>query len=189
MQGRGDAVVGRLCGGLRKAIPGTTGFSAINLWRRRQLHETNTSADFLSQHVREMGSAAKLRRSPSVTSLAKLSQAVSEMVVATPWGHHVNLLAKIQQPAQRLYYRQATARFGWRRNLLLNQIKAHGFECSRAKGKRHNLPKVLRERLAEQAGETLKSSCSLDFLGMRRQMKERALEDRLIDKLRDFILE
>lgn len=44
------------------------------------------------------------------------------MVIAIPWGHHVNLLAKIQQPAQRLYYLQATARFGWSRNVLLNQI-------------------------------------------------------------------
>jgi hypothetical protein len=75
------------------------------------------------------------------------------MVVAMPWGHHVNLLAKIEQPAQRQYYLQATARFGWSRNVLLNQIKAQAYERSLAEGKSHKLPTALPEHLAEQAEE------------------------------------
>ena len=35
----------------------------------------------------------------------------------------------------------------------------------------------------------LKSSYNLEFLGIRRALTERALEDRLIERLRDFILE
>ena len=48
---------------------------------------------------------------------------------------------------------------------------------------------ALPEHFAEQADEMLKSSYSLDFLGLRRAVKERELEDRLIERLRDFILE
>jgi predicted nuclease of restriction endonuclease-like (RecB) superfamily len=188
-QGWGDAVVERLSHDLKKSFPGTTGFSAINLWRMRQLHETYTATDLLSQPVREIGTAAKRREGLPTMTPTKLSQAVREMVVAIPWGHHVNLLAKIQQPAQRLYYLQATAHFGWSRNVLLNQIKAQAYERSLAEGKSHNFPKVLTEHLAEQAEEALKSSYNLEFLGIRQQVKERELEDRLIDKLRDFILE
>ena len=62
------------------------------------------------------------------------------MVVAILWGHHVNLLAKIEQPAQRLYYLQATARFGWSRNVLLNQIKAQAYERSLTEGMREAMP-------------------------------------------------
>jgi DUF1016 N-terminal domain len=58
-QGWGDAVVERLSHDLKKSFPGTTGFSTINLWRMRQLHETYTATDFLSQPVREIGTAAK----------------------------------------------------------------------------------------------------------------------------------
>ncbi len=47
-----------------------------------------------------------------------------ELIVAIPWGHHINLLTKIERPAHRLRYLQATARFGWSRNVLLNQISA-----------------------------------------------------------------
>lgn len=185
----GDGVVERLSSDLKRAFPGTTGFSAINLWRMRQMHEIYTSPDFLSQLVKETSRRTQPANGQSAAVSTKLAQAVREMVIAIPWGHHVNLLAKIEQPAQRLYYLQATARFGWSRNVLLNQIKAQAFERSLAEDKRHNFQTALPEHLAEQAEEALKSSYNLEFLGIRQQVKERELEDRLIDKLRDFILE
>ena len=66
-----------------------------------------------------------------------LSQAVRELVASIPWGHHANVLAKVADPAARLYYLQATARLGWSRNVLLNQIKAGAFERA-VQGKTHN---------------------------------------------------
>ena len=48
---------------------------------------------------------------------------------------------------------------------------------------------VLPEYLAEQAEEMMKSSYNLEFLGIRREVKERELEDRLISRLQAFILE
>ncbi len=153
------------------------------------MHETYTAPDFLSQLVRGTGPRTKSAVGLPATPSAKLAQAVREMVVAIPWGHHVNLLAKIEQPTQRLYYLQATARFGWSRNVLRNQIKAQAYERSAAEGKSHSFPSALPEHLAEQAEEALKSSYNLEFLGIRQLVKERELEDRLIDRLRDFILE
>jgi len=44
----------------------------------------------------------------------ELSQLVRELIAAVPWGHHANVLAKLTDPAARLYYLQATARFGGR---------------------------------------------------------------------------
>ena len=61
-QGWGDAVVERLARDLKRSFPLTTGFSAINLWRMRQLHETYTSPDFLSQLVREATPRAKVAK-------------------------------------------------------------------------------------------------------------------------------
>ena len=53
MQGWGEGVVEQLASDLKRAFPSTTGFSAIKLWRMRQLHETYTAPDYLSQLVRE----------------------------------------------------------------------------------------------------------------------------------------
>ena len=71
-------------------------------------------------------------------------------------------------PPRCFYYLRATARFGWSRNVLLNQIKAKAYERAVTEKKTHNFPLALPEHLAEQADEMLKSSYNLEFLGIRR---------------------
>ena len=80
-----------------------------------------------------------------------------QLVAEIPWGHNLLILNKLTDPAARLYYLHATARFGWSRNGLLNQIKAGTYERAVTEKKIHNFPLALPERLAEQAEETLKS--------------------------------
>jgi predicted nuclease of restriction endonuclease-like (RecB) superfamily len=126
--------------------------------------------------------AAKL---PHGTVLDFLRQFVAEI----PWGQNLLILNKLTDPAARLYYLRATARFGWSRNVLLNQIKAGAYERAVTEEKTHNFPLALPEYLAEQAEETVKSSYNLEFLGIRREVKERELEDRLISRLQAFLLE
>ncbi|MCF6290815.1 MAG: PDDEXK nuclease domain-containing protein [Desulfobacterales bacterium] len=162
--GWGKSVVDRLAVDLNKEFPALEGFSASNLWRMRQLYAAFIAPKFLAQAVRELAAMV-------------------------PWGQHVVMLPKMKDPAEYLYYLHATARFGWTRKVLLNQIKAGAYERSLAEGKTHNFPAALPEHLAEQAEETLKSSYNLEFLGIRREVTERELEDRLIERLKGFILE
>lgn len=68
------------------------------------------------------------------------------------------MLLKVDDPAARMYYLKATARFGWSRTVLLNQVKGQAYQRTRAEGKSHNFPAALPEHLAEQAEEALKSS-------------------------------
>jgi len=180
----GDAVVERLAADLRAEFPDMQGFSAANIWRIRQFYEALTAAPFLAQAVREIG------RSPAGTPREEfLAQRVREMAAAVPWGHHANVLANITDPGAHLYYLRATARFGWSRRVLLNQIKAGAYERARKDKKTHNFALALPEHLAEQADEMIKSRYSLEFLGLAGAMKERELEDRLIARLQQFILE
>jgi len=179
--GWGDAVVDRLSSDLRATFPNVRGFSAQNLWRMKQVFLDHTSAEFLSQVVRELGLASD--------NAEKLSQAVRELVASVPWGHYSNVLGRVKDPAARLYYLRATARFGWSRNVLLNQIKAQAYERALIEKKTHNFDLALPEHLAEQADEMLKSRYNLEFLGIHRAVRERELEDRLISHLQRFILE
>ena len=153
-----------------------TGFSAQNVWRMVQLCQTYEDKEFLAQVVREISKGGK-----TALKGQKLSQLVRDMVSTVPWGHHANALAKVNDPGARLYYLRATAQFGWSRNVLLNQIKAGAYERSLKDGKTPQLRLALPEHLAEQAEEALKSSYNLEFLGVGRAVKERELEDRLID--------
>lgn len=179
--GWGDAVVERLSSDLRAAFPDVRGFSVQNLWRMKQLYRDYTSEEFLSQAVRELPLDA---RTPEI-----LSQAVRELLASVPWGHHANVLARVGDPAARIYYLRATAHFGWSRDVLLNQIKAHAYERAVLEKKTHNFDLVLPEHMAEQADQMIKSRYNLEFLGIHREVRERELEERLVAQLQRFILE
>jgi len=199
--GWGEAVVERLAADLRVEFPDMRGFSVANLWRMKQFYLAHTSHDFLSQAVRVLKYAdagpEKLAQTArefetaqrSTSSPEFLAQAVRELVASIPWGHHVNILAKLADPAARIYYLRATAQLGWSRNVLLNQIKAGAYERAVKEKKTHNFPLALPEHFAEQADEMMKSRYNLEFLGIGRATKERELEDRLVGRLQQFILE
>ena len=150
--GWGDSIVERVAADLRQAFPGTLGFSPQNVWRMLQFFRTYTDNLFLSQAVRELEKKGQKTPSPE-----ELSQLVRELIAAVPWGHHANVLAKLTDPAARLYYLRATAQFGWTRNVLLNQIKAGAYERSLKEGKTHNFVLALPEHLAEQAEEMIRA--------------------------------
>jgi predicted nuclease of restriction endonuclease-like (RecB) superfamily len=144
----------------------------------------------LPQAVAEVQGASTIRRQ-TVAKIEKADPAkvLPQLVAEIPWGHHRFLLDKVSAPAARLWYLRATASFGWSRNVLLNQIKAGAYERAVTEKKTHNFDLALPEHFAEQAEEMLKSSYNLEFLGLRRAVRERQLEDRLISRLQAFLLE
>ena len=200
----GDAVVERFAADLRAEFPDMTSFSADNVWRMRQFYTEHSTPEFLEQAVQELqrrtgmaflGQAVPETGGNTENSILGqavpeiLAQAVRELVSRVPWGHHVQLMKKLKAPAARLYYLRATAQFGWSRSVLLNQIKGQAYERAVKEKKTHNFELALPEHLAEQADEMLKSRYNLEFLGIARPMKELELEERLISRLQQFILE
>jgi predicted nuclease of restriction endonuclease-like (RecB) superfamily len=138
--GWGDAVVERFATDLRAEFPDMHGFSRANVWRMRQFYETCTSPDFLAQLARELP-----KSEPAPATADFLAQAARELAAALPWWHHVELMAKIKDPAARLYYLRATAQFGSSRSVLLNQIKGQAHERAVKEKKTHNFDVALPE--------------------------------------------
>ena len=207
--GWGESVVEQLGCDLRRAFPGMAGFSARNLRDMKRMYLAYANLEFWRQAVAKLASdtaqplpaiwrqaVAKLNEAhpeeggvDSAADFEKLSKAIRDFMGAIPWGHHLAVLNKTDDPAARLYYLRAIAQLGWSRNVLLNQIKARAFERARRERKTHNFALALPEHFAEQAGEMLKSSYNLEFLGVGRALKERELETRLVERLQQFILE
>ncbi len=187
--GWGDSVVERVAADLRAAFPGMAGFSNANVWRVKQFYLAHTEPEFLAQLVRDLKQGEKPAKNRQSPATANLAQAARDLVTTIPWGHHVFLLGRVNDPAARLYYLRATAAFGWSRSVLLNQVKANAYERAVTDKKSHNFPLALPTHFAEQASEMMKASYSLEFLGIGRAVKERELEERLIERLQQFILE
>lgn len=158
--GWGQSIVERLSKDLRHEFPNTGGFSDRNLWDMRRFYD-------------------------AYKNNTKLRQLVAEI----PWGHNLLILNKTDDLKEREYYIQASVQMGWSRNVLLNQIKANASAHAKQKWKLHNFDKALPAHLAEQADESIKSVYSLDFLGITKPVKERELENRLVEKVKRFILE
>lgn len=186
------------------------GFSGANVWAMRRVYVEYACDPILQQLVEEMQTPLKKRKLPrSVAESAAPSDFVpigqetfaqleggatpsgllQQLVAEVPWGHHLLLIDKVKDPSARLYYLRATAQLGWSRSVLLNQIKGLAYERAVREKKTHNFELALPEHLAEQADEMLKSRYNLEFLGIARPMKERDLEERLISRLQQFILE
>ncbi len=158
--GWGKSVVEQLSEDIRKEFEGIRGYSARNLWDMKRFYE-------------------QYQHSP------KLRQLVAEI----PWGHNLLIINKIKHEDAREYYIKASKDCGWSRNVLLNQIKADAYSRHKLSDKQHNFDKVLPKHLAEQADETMKDSYMLDFLGITTPVLERELENRMIEKIRDVIIE
>ncbi len=193
--GWGDGVVERLSRDLNKHYPGTFGFSSRNLWDMRRFYEAWAAAPILRQAVAELEKPSRKEiitgkragKNPAKTRNSKPIEILRQAVAEIPWSHHLLLLNKLSDVHERIWYMRACAHFGWSRNVLLNQILAD------ARGHSHNrtnnFAKALPSVFAQQAQEAIKSNYNLDFLGVAKVMDERELEDRLVERVRDFILE
>ena len=73
--------------------------------------------------------------------------------------------------------------------MLLFQVKAEHYERTKRSRKLHNFKSTLPKGLSELAEQTLKSSYNIEFIGAKKVLKERKLEDRLITRVQQFILE
>ncbi|RMB57072.1 PDDEXK nuclease domain-containing protein [Tessaracoccus antarcticus] len=104
-----------------------------------------------------------------------------------PWGHIMVLLDKLDDLQQRDWYAAAAVEYGWTRNVLLNQImnRLH----TRTGAAPSNFPTQLPAADSELAQQLTRDPYVLDFLDLTQPAAERDLEQALMTRLQDFLLE
>jgi len=111
-EGWGKTVVERLSRDLQREFPGVGGFSAQNIWYMRAFYLAWTDdVRNLQQPVGELD----VRRLP-------------ESVARIPWGHNIQIITKLTEPAVRLWYAQKAVELGWSRAVLVHQIESGLFK-------------------------------------------------------------
>jgi predicted nuclease of restriction endonuclease-like (RecB) superfamily len=156
----GKSIVDTLSEDINKQIDGVKGYSPQNLWRMRQFYlEYKGEVELL------------------------------DLAVKIPWGQNLLIMHKVKDREERKYYLNATDKLGWSRAVLLNQIKANAYQRHQIDSKQSNFESALPIHLSEQATEALKSEYNLDFLGISKPILERELENRLVENIRDLLLE
>ena len=158
--GWGQSVIKQLSKDLNKKYDGLTGYSISNLQYMRQFY-------------------LEYEDNPILLSYA----------LQIPWGQNLLILQKTIKLEERAYYLKATDKMSWSRAVLLNQIKANSYQYQLKNPKSTNFDETLPEHFAEQANESLKSSYNLEFLGITKPILERKMENMLVAKIRDFLIE
>lgn len=116
----------------------------------------------------------------------KLQQAV----VVLPWGHLNYLIANFGDDDDAiLYYAQRTIEKGWSRELLTNAVKMKMHLSIPENNTSNNFGLTLPDAQAAYANEVFKDTYNMGFLGVTEPILELELERRLVEKIKQFLLE
>lgn len=103
------------------------------------------------------------------------------------WYHHISLIPKVKDIAQRAFYIMATVHEGWSRDVMLTQI-ANGY--INAKGNAiNNFSSTLPPLQSDLARYTFKDPYNFSFLGTVALQNELDIEKQLTQRVTDFLLE
>jgi len=156
--GWGKSVVETLSKDLQKEFPGIQGFSVQNLWNMRQFYS--------------------LYRDDS-----KLQPLVGEI----SWTKNVLIMQRCKDDIHREFYIKMTKKFGWTKDVLMNQLEAGAFE--RYMANQTNFDKAVPEKYRHQAKLAVKDEYSFDFLELGEEHSEKDLERTLVENVRKFLVE
>ncbi len=156
----GNGVVNRLSYDLKQRYP-QMGVSPRNLWDMKKFYE----------RFHDRGQ--------------KLRQAVAVL----PWGHMLTLMRKFGDDDNAiLYYAQETISKGWNRELLSSAISMK-MHMRKDEPSDNNFERTLPATQAMFANEVFRSGYNLSFLGVKNPILETELEVRLVEKIKQFLLE
>jgi predicted nuclease of restriction endonuclease-like (RecB) superfamily len=173
-QGWGRSVVEVLAKELQKEFPGVQGFSARNLWRMRTFYIE------YSLHTILPPSVAELKNTISSAILPPLVAKIS-------WSKNIAIIEKCNDPLQREFYIKMTGRFGWTKDVLINNIENKTYEKHITN--QTNFDETVVEKYRHQAKLAVKDEYNFDFLEMGVEHSEAELESAIINKIRSFLTE
>ena len=104
-----------------------------------------------------------------------------------PWFHHCTLLDKLSAPAHRLWYAAKAVEHGWSRDVLALQIDSALHE--RQGNAVTNFASTLPPPQSDLAQQIIKDPYVFDFLNLRDDANERAVELGLLEHVEKFLLE
>lgn len=185
-EGWGKQVIEQLSKDLISRYPDDRGYSKRNLGYMKSFAMQYPDFPFLQVPL------AKLRELPILqATLAKLESEGKDFVqvplAQISWYHHISLLPKVKDEAERAYYITETAQNGWSRDVMLLQID-NGY--IHAKGHAiNNFEQTLPPLQSDLARYIFKDPYNFSFIGTIALQNELNIEKSLTSKITDFLLE
>ena len=194
---------------LRTAFPNETGFSVTNLkYMKRWYSFYNERVIIRQRAVDEIGYQA----GDEFEVLEKGQQAADELSTTNrqrvidekgqrfvdqlempeifgrlPWGQHIDIISRCETLEEALFYVQQVVDGGWSRPTLNNNIDKRLYQSQGAAVT--NFANTLPAPQSQLAKEILKDPYHFDFLSMNEEYEEKDLEEALVAKVTQFLIE
>lgn len=192
----GSGFINQLSKDLKSEFPDMGGFSVDNLRFMQRLYlfyekEILNTAQ-LVQHLKIAetqkilsDNTDKIKSAQPVQQLS--GKTILELLIGIPWGHHTTILRKIKNVKEAIFYISKTIENNWSRSVLEYQIETDLFH---RQGKaitnfKNSLPAVQ----SDLANALLKDPYNFEFLTLSEQVKEKDLEQKLVQHISQFLLE
>lgn len=166
------------------------GFGVDSLESMRLFYKTYPPEKISESLIRKSpGAAAQHNSEPPVRNFdpAELAQ-----VFPLSWTHYIHLMRRTRSPEERRFYEAEALRGGWSVRQLDRQIASQFYtRALLSKNKRAMLERGGQPRPddAVTPDEAVKDPYVLEFLNLKDEYAESDLEDALIQRLEDFLLE
>ena len=185
-EGWGKQVIEQLSKDLISRYPDDRGYSVRNLRYMKRFASAYPDFPILQVPLAELKELPILQ-----ATLAELKNEGREFVqvplAQISWYHHISLLPKVKDEAERAYYITETAQNGWSRDVMLLQID-NGY--IHAKGHAiNNFEQTLPPLQSDLARYIFKDPYNFSFIGTIALQNELNIEKSLTSKITDFLLE
>ena len=135
---------------------------------------------FSSRNLRNMRNFYK--EYPNIEILQTLSAKI-------PWAHNVLLISKVKDMEIRKWYIKETIKNGWSHDVLADQIKYKLYERQVIAEKVTNFENTLPDVQSDLVLQTMKDPYIFDFIALKGQVKEKQIEDAMIEKIKNVLIE
>ncbi len=166
----GKSIVEALAEELQKEFPGVQGFSARNLWRMRNFYIEYTQNAKLPPTVAEIQNAI-----------------LPPLVAEINWSKNCVIMEKCNDPSEREFYIKMTKRYGWTKDVLVNNIENQAF--AKYLTNQTNFDETVPEKYRLQAKLAVKDDYNFDFIEMGIKHSEAELEAGILSNIRAFLAE
>ena len=114
---------------------------------------------------------------------------VQEVLAQITWYHNIILMDKINDIEERKWYIKEIVQNGWSSNMLKMQINGKVYERQALAEKITNFDLTLPSVQSDLATQTMKDPYLFDFISIKGKVKELQIENAMINKIKDVLIE
>ncbi len=114
---------------------------------------------------------------------------VQEVLAQITWYHNIILMDKIKDIEERKWYINEIVKNGWSSNMLKMQIDGKLYERQALAKKITNFELTLPSVQSDLAVQTMKDPYLFDFISIKGKVKELQIENAMIEKIKDVLIE